>query len=76
MIKPGLMLEKKIVDGKPALMFTVQQVNRVKGLSEKLQAVGFKLIECENMACLTVTKRDDAITDLLNQYFNKDGTGK
>jgi len=76
MLKPGLMIENKVIDGKKAIKFTVQQVNRTKGLEEKLESVGFKLIECENMATITVTQRNDAITTLLSQYFNKDGSSK
>ena len=76
MLKPGLIIEKKVMDGKKAIKFTVQEVSRTKGLSEKLEAVGFKLIECENMAAKTVTQRDDAITALLAQYFNTDGSSK
>lgn len=76
MLKPGLIIEKKVIDGKKAIKFTVQQVSRTEGLSGKLEAVGFKFIECENMAVKTVTQRDDAITTLLAQYFNTDGSSK
>lgn len=76
MLKAGLMIEKKIVEGKRAIKFTIQQVNKAKGLPEKLAELGFKFIECENMAIKTVTQRDDAIIALLGQYFNKDGASK
>jgi len=76
MLKAGLMIEKKMIDGKPAVKFTIQQVDKAAGLSEKLAELGFKFIKCENMAVKTVTSRDDALTALIAKYFNKDGSSK